>query len=150
MLADGREVFADLIRHGPEAAVRLSEPRTAFFGAGDGHDTVSDLDATPGRVDEVLFTAGVTPQQVSVERGGVLRMILREGLVMTLAGAALGFLFALSTARLFSGVLYQVSPAAPVAFTLAPVVLVGVALVACWLPARRAAKVDPIVALRNE
>ena len=82
--------------------------------------------------------------------GEVLRMILREGLVMTLSGAVPGMLLAFAIGRLFRGVLYQVSPADPVAFTLAPVVLVGVALVACWLPARRAAKVDPIVALRNE
>jgi len=80
----------------------------------------------------------------------VLRMILREGLVMTLSGAALGFPLALGIGRLFRGVLYQVSPADPLAFSLAPAVLVATALLACWLPARRAAKVDPIVALRNE
>jgi predicted permease len=80
----------------------------------------------------------------------VLRMILREGLVMTLGGAAPGMLLALGIGRLFRGVLYQVTPMDPVAFTLAPAVLVATALLACWLPARRAAKVDPIVALRNE
>jgi putative ABC transport system permease protein len=87
---------------------------------------------------------------LGAEPGAVLRMILREGLVMTLGGAAPGMLLALGIGRLFRGVLYQVSPADPVAFTLAPVVLVGVALMACWLPARRAAKLDPLVALRNE
>jgi putative ABC transport system permease protein len=80
----------------------------------------------------------------------VLRMILREGLVMTLSGAAPGMLLALGIGRLFRDVLFQVSPADPVAFTLAPVVLIGVALVACWLPARRAARLDPLIALRNE
>jgi putative ABC transport system permease protein len=80
----------------------------------------------------------------------VLRMILREGLVMTLGGAVPGMLLAFSIGRLFSGVLYQVSATDPVAFTLAPVVLVTTALVACWLPARRAARLDPLVALRNE
>jgi hypothetical protein len=87
---------------------------------------------------------------LGAEPGEVLRMILREGLVMTLSGAAPGMLLAFGLGRLFSGVLYQVSPTDPVAFTLAPVVLVGVALVACWVPARRAAKLDPLVALRNE
>jgi predicted permease len=82
--------------------------------------------------------------------GTVLRMILREGLVMTLSGAVLGFLLALAIGRVFNGILYQVSPVDPVAFTLAPAVLVGTALLACWLPARRAANVDPLLALRNE
>jgi predicted permease len=87
---------------------------------------------------------------LGAESGAVLRMILREGLLMTLGGAALGFLLALGIGRAFSGMLYQVSPVDPVAFTLAPAMLVATALFACWLPARRAAKVDPMVALRNE
>lgn len=57
---------------------------------------------------------------------------------------------ALGIGRAFSGMLYQVSPVDPVAFTLAPAMLVATALFACWLPARRAAKVDPMLALRNE
>ena len=80
----------------------------------------------------------------------VLRMILREGLLMTLGGVVLGFLLALGLGRLFSGVLYQVSPVDPISFTLAPAVLLATALSACWLPARRAMRVDPIVALRHE
>ena len=87
---------------------------------------------------------------LGAEPGAVLRMILREGLLMTLGGVALGFLLALGIGRAFSGMLYQVSPVDPVAFTLAPAMLVATALFACWLPARRAAKVDPMVALRNE
>ena len=80
----------------------------------------------------------------------VLRMVLREGLIMTLGGAVPGMLLALGVGRLFAGVLFQVSPADPVAFTLAPAVLVASALLACWLPARRAARLDPLAALRNE
>jgi predicted permease len=87
---------------------------------------------------------------LGAEPGEVLRMILREGLVMTLGGAALGFLLALGIGRAFSGMLYQVSPVDPVALTLAPAMLVATALVACWFPARRAAKVAPVVALRFE
>ncbi len=87
---------------------------------------------------------------LGARRATVLRMILCEGLVMTLGGAVPGMLLALGLGRMFSDVLYQVSPTDPVAFTLAPVVLFVVALVACWLPARRAAKLDPLVALRNE
>jgi putative ABC transport system permease protein len=87
---------------------------------------------------------------LGAEPGTVLRLILREGLLMTLGGAGLGVLLALGLGRVFSSVLYQVSPTDPVALTLAPAVLVASALLACWLPARRAMRVDPIVALRCE
>jgi predicted permease len=82
--------------------------------------------------------------------GEVVRMILREGLVMTLSGVALGFLLALGIGRLFGSMLYQVSPVDPVVFTLAPCVLLAAALLACWLPARRAASIEPMQALRAE
>ena len=87
---------------------------------------------------------------LGAEPGEVLRMILREGLIMTFGGALLGFLLALGFGRVFSSMLYQVSPLDPIAFTLAPAVLIATALFACWLPARRAMRVDPIVALRYE
>jgi predicted permease len=87
---------------------------------------------------------------LGAEPGAVLRMIVREGLIMTLSGTALGFLLALGIGRVFGSLLYQVSPVDPVAFTLAPCVLIATALLACWLPARRASRVNPIVALRAE
>ena len=87
---------------------------------------------------------------LGAEPGAVLRMILREGLVMTLSGTALGFLLALGIGRVFGSMLYQVSPADPVAFTLAPLALPPPPLLACYLPALRATKVNPLVALRTE
>jgi len=87
---------------------------------------------------------------LGAEPGAVLYMILREGLVMILSGTALGLLLALGIGRIFGSMLYQVSPVDPVAFTLAPLVLTAAALLACYLPARRATKVDPMVALRTE
>jgi ABC-type antimicrobial peptide transport system permease subunit len=63
---------------------------------------------------------------------------------------ALGLLLALVLGRGLGSMLYQVSPLDPLAFSLAPAVLLATALVACWLPARRAAKVAPMVALRFE
>jgi hypothetical protein len=87
---------------------------------------------------------------LGAEPGQVLGMILREGLTMTLGGAALGLLLALGLGRALGSMLYQVSPADPVAFSLAPAVLVATALIACWLPARRAARVAPMLALRFE
>ena len=87
---------------------------------------------------------------LGAETGEVLGMILREGLIMTFGGAVLGLLLALVLARGLGSMLYQVSPVDPVAFSLAPAVLVATAVAACWVPARRAAKVAPMVALRFE
>jgi predicted permease len=87
---------------------------------------------------------------LGAEPGEVLRMVLREGLIITAGGVALGLLLALGLGRVFSGMLFEVSPLDPVAFTLAPAVLIATALVACWLPGRRAMRVDPIMALRYE
>ncbi|ACB73313.1 ADOP family duplicated permease [Opitutus terrae] len=77
-------------------------------------------------------------------------MILREGLVTTLAGLACGLLLALALGAACAGILYQVSAVDPFAFTFAPLVLALAALLACWLPARRATRVSPMTALRTE
>jgi ABC-type antimicrobial peptide transport system permease subunit len=87
---------------------------------------------------------------VGAQRGNVLALVLRQGMLLTLAGAVLGLLAAVVTTRVLAGVLYGVSPTDLPTF-LAIVLLLGmVALVACWLPARRAARVNPIEALRSE
>ncbi len=80
----------------------------------------------------------------------VLWMILREGLVMTLTGTALGLLLAAGVARLVSGLLYDVGALDPVVFILVPLLLASAALLACWVPARRATKITPMTALRTE
>jgi predicted permease len=80
----------------------------------------------------------------------VLWMILREGFVMVAAGIVLGFLLALATGKIVSAILFQVSATDPFAFTIAPVVLMTAALLATWLPARRATKISPMAALRTE
>jgi ABC-type antimicrobial peptide transport system permease subunit len=77
-------------------------------------------------------------------------MILREGFAMVAAGLALGLLLALGTGKIVSSILFEVSSTDPFAFTLAPVVLLTAALLATWLPARRATKISPMVALRTE
>ncbi len=82
--------------------------------------------------------------------GEVLGMVMRSGLVMTLGGAIPGLVVAFGLGRVLAGMLFEVSPSDPVAFTVAPTVLAAAALLACWLPARRAARVDPVQALRHE
>jgi ABC-type lipoprotein release transport system permease subunit len=76
-------------------------------------------------------------------------MILREGAVMLAGGVLLGVLLAAATGKLISGMLYNVGALDPLAFTLAPIVLTAAALLATWLPARRATLVDPMIALRT-
>ena len=80
----------------------------------------------------------------------VLRLIMGEGAVMLLSGVALGFVLAAATGKILSGILYEVGALDPIAFTAAPLLLAIAALVATWLPARRAAALNPVEALRYE
>ncbi|HTG51637.1 MAG TPA: FtsX-like permease family protein, partial [Candidatus Tectomicrobia bacterium] len=87
---------------------------------------------------------------LGAQAGAVLRMIMREGSVMVVSGVVIGLLLSMATAKALSGILYEVGALDPVAFTAAPLVLAAAALIATWLPARRAARVNPIQALRTE
>jgi predicted permease len=87
---------------------------------------------------------------LGAQAGAVLRMIMREGSIMLISGVTIGLLLAIATAKIVSGFLYGVRALDPVAFTIAPLLLTTAALVATWLPARRATRVDPAQALRAE
>ena len=80
----------------------------------------------------------------------VLRLVLGHGLKLTMIGAAIGLVGAFLVTRAITSVLYGVSATDPITFGFVSVVLIGVALVACYVPARRATKVEPLIALRNE
>jgi putative ABC transport system permease protein len=80
----------------------------------------------------------------------VLRLVLRQGMMPVLAGLAAGALAALGIGTYVSSLLFEVSPHDPVAFALSAAVLVGVSALACWIPARRAAGVNPLDAIRYE
>jgi len=82
--------------------------------------------------------------------GTVIRMILGEGLVMTLAGVGLGWLAGLGVGRLLATIFVDLAPFDPITFTAIPAAFVVAALVAAWLPARRATLVNPVAALRSE
>jgi predicted permease len=87
---------------------------------------------------------------LGAQRGAVLRMFMREGSIMLLCGLILGLLLAAGTGKILSGILYEVAALDPVAFTAAPALLAAAALLATWLPARRATRISPMVALRTE
>ncbi|MGH9792251.1 MAG: FtsX-like permease family protein, partial [Candidatus Acidiferrales bacterium] len=87
---------------------------------------------------------------LGAQRTDVLRPVLGHGMNMTLVGAAIGIVGALAVTRLLESQLYGVSAFDPLTFVVTPLVLAAAALLACYLPARRAARVDPIAALRHE
>jgi len=87
---------------------------------------------------------------LGAERRNVVSLILRHGLKLTLSGIGLGLLMALAATRLLTNLLYGVSATDPSIFGSVAIVLIVVALLACYLPARRATRIDPLLALRHE
>jgi predicted permease len=80
----------------------------------------------------------------------VIRLVVRQGMAQTAVGLAVGTVFALGVSSLLSALLLDVSPRDPLIFSTIIVVLLGTAMLACWVPARRATRVDPLEALRSE
>jgi putative ABC transport system permease protein len=107
------------------------------------YGVVSYLTAQRTREIGVRLALGAQPRDV-------VALVLREGMAMTLAGVAVGLAGALALARLVHGLLYGVTPSDPATFVVVTIPLVALALVACWIPARRAARTDPMRSLRQE
>jgi len=80
----------------------------------------------------------------------VVQMIVGEGARITIIGVAIGLIFAMAVGKIVGKFLYGVTGNDPVTFTLIPIALAAVALIACWLPARRATRINPMTALRSE
>jgi len=87
---------------------------------------------------------------LGAQRGNVLALVICQGMKLALTGVAIGIIAALAFTRVIHSLLYEVEPADPLTFAAVSLLLVFVALLACWLPARRAARVDPMEALRCE
>jgi putative ABC transport system permease protein len=87
---------------------------------------------------------------LGAERQNILRMVLRQGLALAIIGAGFGLVFSVIVSQLMGSVLYGVQPSDPLTFAAVVLIFVGVALLACYVPARRAMRIDPMVALRYE
>jgi predicted permease len=104
----------------------------------------------------VAYGVGRRTQELGIRRalgastGAVLRLVLRQGLVLVGIGVAVGVTGSVAVTRVLEGLLWGVSPTDPLTFALVTVVLAAAALLACYVPARRALAINPIVALRAE
>jgi putative ABC transport system permease protein len=87
---------------------------------------------------------------LGAQKMDVLRLVIGQGLTLTLIGMAIGSLAAVALMRAMKSMLFGVSATDPLTYAAVAVLVAGVSLLACWVPARRAAKVDPMVALRCE
>lgn len=87
---------------------------------------------------------------LGAQRQNILAIVLGQGLRLVLTGAAAGLIGAIIIGQLMASLLYGVRPTDPVTFAVVVLLLIGVAALACYLPARRAMNVDPMVALRYE
>jgi len=87
---------------------------------------------------------------LGAERGDILKLVVGQGSQLTFMGVAMGILGALGLTRFVSSLLFGVKPTDPLTFLAVTLMLIAVALLASYIPARRATKVDPLVALRYE
>lgn len=87
---------------------------------------------------------------LGAQRASVFKLVIGQGLLLTAIGLVAGIGGAFGVTRLMSTMLYEISTTDPATFIVIPLILASVALLACYIPARRATKVDPMVALRYE
>ena len=112
--------------------------------------------ATLGIYSVISYSITLRTQEIGIRmalgarRSGILLMVLRSGMTLTLLGAAIGLAGAFALTRWMSSLLFGISASDPMTYVIVLLVSAGAALLACSIPARRATRVDPIVALRYE
>jgi predicted permease len=112
--------------------------------------------AVVGIYSVVSYAAARRTQEIGIRiamgaaPGDILRMVLRQGLSVVGVGLALGLVISLAGTRVLNGFFVGIKPSDPVTFVAVVLLLTAIALFACWIPARRATRIDPLVALRHE
>ena len=149
MIVAGNESAEEIVARSI-ASQRISVVLLGFFAA------IAVLLASVGIYGVLSYLVGQRTQEIGVrmalgaERLDVLRLILGDGARMTLTGVGIGIVAALGLTHLMASMLFGVRATDPATFAAVAVLLCGIALFACYAPARRAMRVDPIVALRYE
>lgn len=159
-----RKTIADLDPAVPVFDVRTMEariadtfaPRLASILLLGAFSLLALLLSALGIYGVMAYAVGIRRHEIGIrmalgaQSSDVMGLVFKRGMTLAGIGGAVGGLGAVAAGRLLRSMLYQTQPTDPVTFVIGPLLLITVALLACWLPARRAAKLDPIVALRSE